>query len=45
MGMVHPERQVFHAMPHIYQYFQEHEKVYESNPQLTTEVTQDTLYP
>ena len=28
-----------------YQHFQEHEKEYESNPQLTTEVIQDTPYP
>ena len=32
-------------LEYIYQHFQEHEKVYESNPQLTTEVIQDTLYP
>ena len=32
-------------LEYIYQHFQEHEKVYESNSQLTTEVIQDTLYP
>ena len=32
-------------LEYIYQHFQEHEKVNESDPQLTTEVTQDTLYP
>ena len=30
---------------HIYQHFQDHEKVYETNPQVTTEQTDDTLYP
>ena len=33
------------TLEYIYQHFQEHEKVYNSNPQLTTEVIQDTLYP
>ena len=32
-------------LEYIYQHFQEHEKVCESDPQLTTEVIQDTLYP
>ena len=31
-------------LEYIYQHFQEHEKVYEFDPQLTTEVIQDTLY-
>ena len=31
-------------LEYIYQHFQEHGKVYESNPWLTTEVIQDTLY-
>ena len=31
-------------LEYIYQHFQKHEKVYKSNPQLTTEVIQDTLY-
>ena len=32
-------------LEYIYQHFQDHEKVYESNPQITTEPIQDTLYP
>ena len=30
---------------HIYQHFQDHEKVYETDLQVTTEHTDDTLYP
>ena len=32
-------------LEYIYQDFQDHEKVYESNPQITTEPIHDTLYP
>ena len=32
-------------LEYIYQHFQDHEKVYETNPQVTTEPTDDTLYP
>ena len=32
-------------LEYIYQHFQDHEKVYESDPQVTTELIQDTLYP
>ena len=32
-------------LEYIYQHFQDHEKVYETNPQVTTEKTDDTLYP
>ena len=32
-------------MPHIYQHFQDHERIYQTNLQVTTEQTDDTLYP
>ena len=32
-------------LEYIYQHFQDHETVYESDPQITTEPIQDTLYP
>ena len=32
-------------LEYIYQHFQDHEKVYETNLQVTTEHTDDTLYP
>ena len=32
-------------LEYIYQHFQDHEKVYEADPQVTTEHTDDTLYP
>ena len=32
-------------MEYIYQHFQDHEKVYESHPQVTTEPIHDALYP
>ena len=32
-------------LENIYQNFQDHEKVYESDPQVTTEPIHDTLYP
>ena len=32
-------------LEYIYQHFQDHEKVYESYPQVTTEPIHDTLYP
>ena len=32
-------------LEHIYQHFQDHEKVYETDLQVTTEQTEDTLYP
>ena len=32
-------------LEYIYQHFQDHEKVYDTNPQVTTEQTDDTLYP
>ena len=32
-------------LEYIYQHFQDHEKVYESDPQVTTEPIHDTLYP
>ena len=32
-------------LEYIYQHFQDHEKVYKTNPQVTTEQTDDTLYP
>ena len=32
-------------LEYIYQHFQDHQKVYESNLQITTEPIQDTLYP
>ena len=32
-------------LEHIYQHFQDHEKIYETDPQVTTEQTDDTLYP
>ena len=32
-------------LEYIYQHFQDHEKVYETDPQVTTEQTDDTLYP
>ena len=32
-------------LKYIYQHFQDHEKVYESDPQVTTELIHDTLYP
>ena len=31
-------------LEYIYQHFQDHEKVYETNLQVTTEHTDDTLY-
>ena len=31
-------------LEYIYQHFQDHEKVYESDPQVTTEPIHDTLY-
>ena len=30
---------------YIYQHFQDHKKIYETNPQVTIEQTDDTLYP
>ena len=41
----HPGRRVIRATPHIYQHIQDHEKIYETDPQVTTEETDDTLYP
>ena len=32
-------------LEYIYQHFQDHEKVYETDPQVTTEKIDDTLYP
>ena len=32
-------------LEYIYQHFQDHKKVYESDPQVTTEPVHDTLYP
>ena len=32
-------------LEYIYQHFQDHEKIYESDPQVTTETIHDTLYP
>ena len=32
-------------LEYIYQYFQDHEKVYETDLQVTIEQTDDTLYP
>ena len=32
-------------LEYIYQHFQDHEKIYESDPQVNTEPIQDTLYP
>ena len=32
-------------LEYIYQHFQDHEKVYEFDPQITTEPIHDTLYP
>ena len=32
-------------LEYIYQHFQDHEKIYETNLQVTTEQTDDTLYP
>ena len=32
-------------LEYTYQHFQDHEKVYETDPQVTTEQTDDTLYP
>ena len=32
-------------LEYIYQHFQDHEKVYESDPQVTIEPIPDTLYP
>ena len=32
-------------LEYIYQHFQNHEKIYEMDPQVTTEQTDDTLYP
>ena len=32
-------------LEYIYQHFQDHEKVYETNPQVTTEQIDDILYP
>ena len=32
-------------LEYIYQHFQDHEKIYEINLQVTTEQTDDTLYP
>ena len=32
-------------MPHIYQHFQDGEKIYETDLQVTTEETDDTLFP
>ena len=32
-------------LEYIYQHFQNHEKIYETDPQVTTEQTDDTLYP
>ena len=32
-------------LEYIHQHFQDHEKVYESDPQVTTEPIHDTLYP
>ena len=32
-------------LEYIYQHFQDCEKVYETDPQVTTEQTDDTLYP
>ena len=32
-------------LEYIYQHFQDCEKIYETNPQVTTEQTDDTLYP
>ena len=32
-------------LEYMYQHFQDHEKVYESDPQITTDPIHDTLYP
>ena len=32
-------------LEYMYQHFQDHKKVYESDPQITTEPIHDTLYP
>ena len=32
-------------LEYMYQHFQDHEKIYETDPQVTTEQTDDTLYP
>ena len=32
-------------LEYICQHFQDHEKIYETDPQVTTEQTDDTLYP
>ena len=32
-------------LEYIYQHFQDHEKIYETDPQVTSEQTDDTLYP
>ena len=32
-------------LEYIYEHFQDHEKIYETDPQVTTEQTDDTLYP
>ena len=32
-------------LEYIYQHFQDHERIYETNPQVTIEQTDDTLYP
>ena len=32
-------------LAYIYQHFQDHEKIYETNPQVTTEQTDNTLHP
>ena len=32
-------------LEYIYQHFQDHQKVYKSDPQVTTELIHDTLYP
>ena len=33
------------TLEYIYQHFQDHEKIYEIDPQVTTELAHDTLYP
>ena len=44
-GRDHPDRWVVHMMPHIYQHFQDCEKVHEIDPHVPTEHIEDTIYP
>ena len=37
--------QEIEKLEYIYQHFQDHEKVFETDPQVATEQTDDTLYP